>query len=328
MRTKKSTECAFLVICAAVVALSAMPAAAQNSGSFQIEVWAGYAELDPSDLNLAVAHDNGVQEFLFDEKYQWLTGIGYIESWERTGSGERKELSRTNPLGARVKYSVNEWLAFSLGYSQFTQTEKGNVLDEYYSVPFPDFRDLERIETTPYLLSTEASAPLIGVHLRKAFSPALGVEAYLIGGPLHVEIRYEQNQSYEWLSYEAGNEIPVFSEQSLRAETGDGNGLTLEVGGRLNVRLYRRWGLFFEAGYAYQKVDTINGSGSETRNGETQTWYGEWRIRQTQLDTQWGSQTLEYPTSFPGDGPDGDASRDFEMDLSGYQLRLGVLFRF
>ena len=44
--------------------------------------------------------------------------------------------------------------------------------------------------------------------------------------------------------------------------------------------------------------------------------------------TQWGSRSLEYPTSFPGIGPDNGAVRGFDLDLSGFQLRLGMLFRF
>ena len=83
-----------------------------------------------------------------------------------------------------------------------------------------------------------------------------------------------------------------------------------------------------EGAYAYQKVGTLSGSGSETRDGVTESWEGDWRIQQVEMVTQWGSRSLEYPTSFSGDLPDSDAARDFDLDLSGFQLRLGMLIRF
>jgi hypothetical protein len=306
----------------------AVPARAQDPGSLEVEVWGGYASMGPSDLNLAVAHDTGVQGFLFDEKYAWRASRGEILSWTRTGAGEREELTHAFPKGARVKYSLNGWLAVSLGLTRLSRTESLAAPFEYSSSLAPGYGDVERIEVAPFSLSAEAYAPLAGVHLRKPSSSRLGLEVFVLGGPIHVDAHYEQNLSYQWFSQEAGRQTLVFEEQSRRVEDGSGNGLALEVGARLKLKVHGRWGLSLDAGYAHRKVGSLTGSGSETRNGETQSWQGDWRVRQVQLEAPWGARSFEYPTSFAGPGPGGGASRSFELDLSGLQLRLGLVFGF
>jgi hypothetical protein len=295
---------------------------------FQIEIWGGHASMDPSDLNLAADHDGGVQEFLFDEKYPWLLGQGEIASWTQTGTGERKELNQANPVGGRVKYYLKSWLAFSLGYSSFSATETEYIDTEYSSFPYSGHRNMERIGIAPFSLSVRGQGPLVGVHFLEPLSDWAGLEGFFAGGPLFVEMTYEQNQTYGWWFNAGGGDTLVFQSDALRVEEGDGTGLALEAGGRLNVRLYKGWGVFLEGAYAYQKVGNLSGSGSETRDGVTQSWEGDWQIRQVEMVTRWGSRTLEYPTAFPGDGPDSVVVRDFELDLSGFQVRLGMLVRF
>lgn len=295
---------------------------------FQIEFWGGYASMDPSDLNLAVDHDGGVQEFLFDEKYPWLLGEGEIASWTQTGTGVRRELNQANPIGGRVKYYFKSWLVFSLGYRYFSATESESFDYEYSSFPFPGFRNLERIGIAPFSLSAKGHGPLAGVHLLKPLSDWAELEVLFAGGPLFVEMTYEQNQTYGWWFNAGEGDTLVFQSDAHRVEEGDGTGLALEAGGRLNFRLYKGWGVFLEGAYAYQKVGNLSGSGSETRDGVTQSWEGDWQVRQVEMVTRWGSRSLEYPTSFPGDGLDSGAARDFDLDLSGFQVRFGMLVRF
>jgi hypothetical protein len=324
-------RCALISLLAAVI-----PAAAAESqdtdqaarpAKFQIEVWGGYATLDASDLNLAVSHDNGVQELLFDEKYPWLMSEGEITSWTRSGEGERRELSQVTPIGGRVKYHLRSWLILSLGYKYFSTTESESFDYEYSSYPYPGHLNTELIGIAPFSLSAKGHGPLVGVHLLKALSDSAGLEVFLAGGPLFVEARYEQHQTYDWWFDAGGGETPVFRSDAHRVEEGDGTGLALEVGGQLSFRLHKAWGIFLEAAYAYQKAG-LSGSGSETRDGVTESWEGDWQVRQDEIVTPWGSRSLEFPTAFPGDGPDGGAVRDFDLDLSGFQLRLGVLLRF
>ena len=186
---------------------------------------------------------------------------------------------------------------------------------------------MERIGIAPFSLSAKGHGPLVGVHLLKTLSDFAGLEVFLAGGPLFVEARYEQHQTYDWWFDAGGGETPVYQSDARRVEEGDGTGLALEVGGQLSFRIYKGWGLFLEAAYAYQKAG-LSGSGRETRDGATESWEGDWQVRQDEIVTQWGSRSLEFPTAFPDDGPDSGAVRDFDLDLSGFQLRLGVLFRF
>lgn len=301
---------------------------AAGEARFQIEIWGGGASLDPYDLNLAVSHDNRVQELLFDEKYPWLLTEGQIVSWVRSGAGERRELSRATPIGGRVRYRLKGWLVLSLGYKRFSAIESESFDYEYSSSPYTGHGDLERIGIAPFSLSARGHGPLAGVHLLKSVSSRAGLEVFLAGGPLFVETRYEQNQTYGWWFNAGGGDTLVFQSGAHRVEEGDGTGLALEAGGRLDLRVYKGWGLFLEGAYAYQRVGSLSGSGSETRDGVMQSWEGDWRIQQVEMVTQWGSRSLEYPTALPGDAPDGGAVRSFYLDLSGFQLRLGMSFCF
>lgn len=295
---------------------------------FQIEVWGGYAALNPSDLNLAASYENDLQELLFDKQYNWLSNRGEILSWTRSGDEARRELNRAVPFGIRLKYTIYPWLAFSLGFKYLSASESQVLFYEYTSAPFSDFINKERIQVSPYSLSAQAYAPMLGIHVFKALSRTAELEAYLSGGPLFGESRYEQDRVYEWWFNEWGEDILVFREQTNREEEGSGIGLALETGGRLNLRFYRGWGLFFEAGYALQKIGHLSGSGKETRDGQTKSWEGDWRILKDDLLTSWETLSLEYPTSYAIGGPGGNFTRDFELDLSGFQLRFGILFRF
>lgn len=338
MRRNSSLTRVAFAVCAALVVTLVTPVSAQTLGDFQVEVFAGYAEISPFDLNRAIAHEKAMQDFLYSQKYQWLSMIGYVQSWDHVRTGRLEELREATPIGARVKYSINEWLAVSLGYTEFSETERGSMLDEYSSVPFPDFRDLERITTAPFALEVEASIPQLGVHVSRDLTETIGLELYLLAGAMQVDIRYEHGHTYEWISYDGGTELPLYEEQSHRVETGDGDGLSLELGARVDFKLGKRWGVFVEGGYAYQVADDFSGSGYETRNGETVTWSGDWYTYRTQIDavwgdfTSWGDHVFEYPSSYEDPAsthlPPLDYQLDFEIDLSGLQARIGVVFRF
>jgi len=301
---------------------------AGKTQKFQIEIWGGYATLNPSDLNLAVTYDNSLQELLFDRQYQWLMSTSQILSWDKSGKEQRQELNHAFPFGIRLKYNMNPWLAFSLGFKYFSTSDSQNLSFEYTSVPFPDFINMERLSVSPYSLSSKGYAPMLGIHVSKALSSKVELEAFFAGGPLFGEIQYEQESIYEWWFNEWGEDILVFREETNRDEEGSGIGLAIETGGRLNLQISREWGFFIEGGYTYQRIAHVSGSGSETRDGQTQTWEGDWRILRDDLVTSWEMTSLEFPTCYPGPGPGGSVVRDFEMDLSGFQLRLGILLRF
>jgi hypothetical protein len=77
-------------------------------------------------------------------------------------------------------------------------------------------------------------------------------------------------------------------------------------------------------------VDKISGPGYHTYNYETETWEGDWGIKEVFLDTQWGSRYFQLPSNAWGVEEDYVyyKIRDFKLDLSGFRMKIGISYRF
>ncbi|MDH5744883.1 MAG: hypothetical protein OEZ52_15170, partial [Candidatus Aminicenantes bacterium] len=109
---------------------------------------------------------------------------------------------------------------------------------------------------------------------------------------------------------------------------GSGTGIALDVGGRLAYPLFESLRIFLEGGYAYQVTKNISGDGREIKDDSSETWDGRWSIKREEIRTPWGELVLDIPTNYWPTNSDSEKLRDFELDLSGFQLRLGLSFRF
>jgi hypothetical protein len=112
-------------------------------------------------------------------------------------------------------------------------------------------------------------------------------------------------------------------------EKGKGTGLALQVGAKLDFDLAKHYGLFVEGGYAYQNVSEVSGPGIRSMTSHRETWEGDWGIKQDIRERPWGTASFLWPSNawVISQGTWWRA-RDFELDLSGFQLRLGIYFRF
>jgi hypothetical protein len=167
---------------------------------------------------------------------------------------------------------------------------------------------------------------LVGLHLVIPLSGSFLLEGFFSGGPLFAQCRYVSDWIYTWTIRDTGGVQVATISGSRLEQQGEGTGIALELGLRLNYRLNRWLGTFLTVGYSHQKVSKISGHGSEEIDTIRQDWQGEWGMKQETLVSPWGNLELQFPTNYwpSADGRVGD----FQLDLSGFQLRLGIFVRF
>ena len=295
---------------------------------FQIELFGGYAPLDPSDMNLYVDYDNRMQDFSYDSYLEYLQSNGDIRSWTKHQSEKRKKLKNAFPLGGRLKYFFNRTIAISVGFKYLSDQQNEDLSFQYTRQEWDDRQYIELTDYVPYSLSAEAYIPMLGIHILTAIKGPLMFEGYLIGGPMFVKCQYLSSWTYEWWIHGPDYDWLTFQSTGFLEANGSGTGIALELGGRLNYPVMKNLGIFLEGGYAYQVAKNISGKGSEIIDDNNTSWDGRWRIKEEHIAAPWGEMDLEWPTNYwPNDSNDGKA-RNFELDLSGFQLRLGLSLKF
>ncbi len=295
---------------------------------FQVELYGGIIFLNPADLNLFVSHDNRKQEFFYDSYFDYLVATNQIESWTRSQGEERKEIRRSYPIGGRLKYYLSETIALSLGFKYISSAYTLDLDYQYFRNEISDEQYNESIRYSPYALSAKAYIPSLGFHILKRLKNALILEGFVCGGPLFANCRYLSDWSYEWVTEGPGYRYLTYSSTGVLEEEGSGTGIALDLGGRLSYPLIQSFEIFLEASYAYQVVKSITGSGREEIDGRSATWNGRWGIKSETVSAAWDESETEFPTAYWPTNPEADRIRDFELDLSGFQLRLGLSFRF
>jgi hypothetical protein len=295
---------------------------------FQIELYGGFSTLNPSDLNLLVSYDNGIQTFFYDAYLDYLQTNSQIQSWTKTQDKERQKIKRAFPFGAKLKYHLNQTVAVSLGFTYLTSRHGSDIELQYTRDEFPNQQYIEESVYSPYSLSAKAYIPTFGIHIMKKIKDTLTVEGYLTGGPMFVRCHYVSDWSYEWWIQGTNYRWLTFQSSGTLEEKGSGTGIALDVGGQLSYPVFKSLGVFLEAGYAYQAAKNISGGGREVKDESTETWDGRWGIKREAISAPWGDFVLDLPTSYWPNDINGGKLRDFELDLSGFQLRLGLSFRF
>lgn len=295
---------------------------------FQIELYGGIIFLNPSDLNLFVSHDNRMQEFSYDSYFDYLVDTGQIESWTKNQGEERKEIRRSYSIGGRLKYYLSETIALSVGFKYMSSSQTLDLDYQYFRNELSDERYNEAIRYSPYSLSAKAYIPTLGFHISKRMNNALVLEGFVTGGPMFANCLYLSDWSYEWVTEGPDYRYIVYSSTGVLEEEGSGIGIALDLGGRLSYPVIKSFEIFLEASYAYQVVKSISGSGREERTGRSATWDGRWGIKSETVAAAWGELETEFPTSYWPDNSEESKVKDFELDLSGFQLKLGLSFRF
>jgi hypothetical protein len=326
------------VVCLLGVVLLAAPAvgASQESGGrLQIEIFGGFSTLNPKDLNGRAEYDRLYEDFYTELRYGYYHNIyGNFVTYSGTVDGEFNEIKQALPVGLRLKYELSPALSVSLGFKYLSSRKDSQVTYQYDvrlvepdAVQFYDEFTLFQ-ENSPYSISVKAYVPMVGVHYRLGKIRFLNLEAFLAAGPMFASCEFMRRRYSSSLdSYEYLTEVDSSMEM-----IGKGTGLAVEAGLQLNLRLVKHVYLLIEGGYAYQLAWNIKGPGSAettTRDSnmtgytDSTAWDGQWTMDEGCLENEWGRFPYSYPTGQPGTG----YRSDFNLNLSGAQVRLGLSFR-
>jgi len=295
---------------------------------FQIEVYAGFAPLNPSDLNLFVDYDNKIQDFTYESYLNYLQTNGQIRSWTKSQEGDRGKIKSAFPVGMRLKFYFNQMIAVSVGFRYLLSDHISDLDFQYTRNELSDEQYIENLTYSPYSLSTKAYIPMLGIHISKKIKNALVLESFLCGGPMFVECHYQSDWSYEWRIKGNNYNWLAFSSAGVLEEKGKGTGIAFDLGGKLSYPLDKNLEVFVEGGYAYQVAKSITGEGKEISGASSNTWDGEWGVKKEKITAPWGELEVKLPANYWPDNSSEGKVRDFELDLSGFQLRLGLSLRF
>lgn len=299
----------------------------------QIEFFGGFSFINPSDLNMRADFDKGEDEFRYNGWHNYWQSEGEIIYWEKETERDLKAVKTVLPFGFRLRFNLTSNFALSLGFSNFSKTQKSSFKFSYVAEWYDWLHSTLEVDYSPYILFVKGYIPMLGIHY-SAGSNSIGFEGYITGGPLFAKCGYEIERNY---NYSGEWEYWSHSTSKLKEE-GKGTGIGIDAALRLNLKFNRIMGLFVEGVYSYQKISNISGPGTEDyeyNNSygevelESDSWEGEWGIKEVTYTYDWGSQTYQFPSNFWEDlSGDERLVRDFTLDLSGFQIRLGLFFRF
>jgi hypothetical protein len=290
-----------------------------------IDVYGGLSLCNPDDMNRFTQADDALQNFQFDNYLDYLQNLQEINSWSKTISGQRGELKLALPVGLRLRWQMTPILALSLGlgYKRAIRNSKA------------DFSYKRKIDSTTspqdqllidaYTMNASTFIPQLGLHLTLVENRIWQLQAFASAGPLFANCQHENRWTYLWFDGQAS--VAAFSQKTVLLMNGRGTGYSLDLGGRIDLPLSAKIGIFFETVYVLQKVSRIKGDGSETIGNQTTNWKGQWKIQEEKIVAPWGQITIERPgIQLPAAGNTRDL-RDFQLNLSGLSFRVGVSWR-
>ena len=301
----------------------------QRDKRWRIELFGGFSSINPDDLNLRATFDDIHGSFNGEDYFQYLEDLGELNSFTKTNEGGKaNHLRHSIPIGIRVRYSLKSWFDISLGFSYFTGKRDSSFKNSFELIDNGGVSSLYTDELLSYSLRARGYIPSLGIHLGKKISSRFRLEGFLMGGPLFAECAYAMDWVSGWPITDSNGDFGNMQEGFLE-EIGTGTGVSLQTGAKLDFSFAKRYGLFLEGGYAFQKVSDISGPGTRSISSHRETWEGDWAIKQDIRTRPWGTAYYLWPSNawnyFQGTWW---RAREFELDLSGFQLKLGLYFRF
>jgi Caspase domain len=296
---------------------------------WRIELSGGLAAINPADLNLRGTFDRMYSQHYGYDYMAYRVSQGEIVSFTRSNEGGTfRPLGRSVPFQFRVRRSLARWLDVSLGLSLITGSRSSSFADLYEVTELGGGTSSYVDSYDKYTVAVRGILPTAGVHLGGKITPSLRLELGLSGGPLFAEcryfIRYESNVPWP------GVDGPMDASQNgTLEEKGKGTAAAFHLGLKADYLLTRRTGVFIEGEFAFQSVRGVYGPGTRSDTGLRDTWEGEWAMKQMVSVEPWGTGRFLWPSNgWELFGGDWWRARDFKLDLSGFQARIGVFFRF
>jgi len=306
-----------------IIMTSSMFSAGIDWKKFQIELCGGFSMMEPKDLNLRSRTDEALYYLYHDDYYDYLASRGVGFSYTKTRSDDFPLIKHAYSLGFRIKYHLLKNFGITLGFRYLHRDLEKDVVNQF-SFPY-DYGNFKYSHIySPYTLNVRGYVPFIGVFAEFPLMGRLSAGGFFEGGFLYAECSFSQREYEEWYS----DEDILLERASViyLEEEGSGSSFTLTGGLRITLDL-GRFSPFIEGSYAYQEIKELSGPGKElTGDLLENTWEGDWGIKQGTAEELWGDATYQFPSNYWESGITG--YRDFTLDLSGFQIRMGISYRF
>ena len=317
-------KCFILFIVFVIISVGTLTGEKTKNNHLYLEVFFGQSFISPEDLNLFSAYQKEYYEYYYN-----YYRVNYNHSYSRATSngiiGEFNKLKNNNIFGGRLKYyfssnSELRKLAISLSFKYINGKSDSNAemiynIDNFYAGIYSLTR-----KTEPSRLYTEGYVPQIGVHYPVLNSRKFSLEANISAGLI-----FASCGSFEQYYYNKTEPTGYIDKMTIIQEyKGTGTGLSLDAGLKLEAIFNKSIGIFLEGGYSYQKVNKITGDAMYKRSDKDNNmdgyvslynWSGDWIISE---------QSYGNKPNVNHNGLDQSALSNFNLDLSGFYLRVGL----
>jgi hypothetical protein len=304
----------------------------ENTGKFQIELYGGLLALNPEDLNSRPVGHTLSQKYWGDDYFSYLLKNGHIGAYNKNLEGKFKSIALAMPFGFRFKYYLKPSISVSLGFKFMREQKVSKVRNQYSIVEKSGEAKSYTDEFWPLSISAKGFSPMIGVHVGKRISRSFGLETFITGGPLFAYNDFIVDLHVETTDHSSLENFNNYIAKGVMdwyvKEEGEGTGVAFEIGLRLDFKKGKHLGVFLETGYAYQKVNRLSGIGMEDLNGEIREWQGTWGLKHNYRERYWGILNTSVASNYWLDEDANLWLKRFKLDLSGFQLRIGVSYRF
>jgi hypothetical protein len=333
----------------ALIAALALPAPALSADRkatpfgkrLSLEIIGGWARAGLSDVNLFPAYNEAYADFYFTRKFEAFEArMGDWFSWQtlEQTEGGFKRLRSLFPAGLRLACDIG------YGWSAFVGLEylSGRATSSYRAVydvvdldPDKFFRvdaSRQELDFPDYRLAVRAWIPMLGARYRTPLGRRLVMETFAAAGWMRADFAWDVEMS-STSTFDKG----YWSRSTSRtAVSGGGSALTAEAGLAFKASLSDRWAMFIEGTYAYRRTSRVDGdysfqadrddANSDPYSTAAYEMSGFFRVRGSGVSTSWGDWSYDYPMLV--DSESGLGGYMFRIDMSGFELRAGLSWRF
>jgi hypothetical protein len=232
-----------------------------------------------------------------------------------------QKIKRAVPLVLRLKKHVGGGVLFSLGIKTVYGRQSSQA-SYHYALGFANGKATTEVyRYEPLSQSAWGVAPMAGLHWAKPFAGKFTAEVYLCSGPMFTFCSIDKN-----FAYPTGPGTEASYDTEMR---GKGIGIAAEAGVQFRRALQKNWEIGIDIGYAYQFTSKFSGTTERFySDGQSSEWKGVWGMKSYKYDLPWANLDTEYVSNNWEGRESLKWLRGFSLNLSGFQVRLGIVYGF
>ena len=313
----------FTIITVVILASAALFAQNRPFRRFQIELFGGFANINPADLNMALETEEDVISYEFNERYYYLRNINYIRSFTYNRNGSYKKINRILPFGLRVKANILPSFSVSLGCRYFNQTQSFSVAEEFTIIENSGTTSMEISDYSPMELRVKGVSVQAGIHLGQDIGKFFRIEGFAAFGPVWAECGFSYDNTNIQRYGDSGLEFIYEYSQQIE---GKDSGLAMDLGIQLILKLKKRIQFFAEGSHSFTRLNNLYGPGSQTVYDTTESWEGKIRMQEVTYWNPWRAKEFTFLNN-NWQGQEDPQSRNMILDLSGFSLTFGFIIK-